>query len=266
MSSLASGPSQRFTHPTPARRFRELIPRWKRKGWSVNLAASLRDIMMRIAIVEDNGTLANAIAYRLRDRGHAADIISDGDEADAFLAHEGADLVILDIGLPGKSGLEVLKALRQRGDGAPVILLTARGETMDRVAGLDMGADDYLVKPFDMDELDARIRALSRRKNLDYGAREAIGALVFDRTARLVLADGEVIDIPRRELATLECLIERRGRMVSKSQLLAHVYGVGADVDETAIEPHVSRLRRRLADFGISIKTARGVGYMLIAD
>ena len=121
-----------------------------------------------------------------------------------------------------------------------------------------MGADDYLVKPFDMDELDARIRALSRRKNLDYGAREAIGALVFDRTARLVLADGEVIDIPRRELATLECLIERRGRMVSKSQLLAHVYGVGADVDETAIEP-TFRLRRRLADFGISIKTRGGL-------
>lgn len=218
---------------------------------------------MRIAIVEDNESLANGIAYRLRDRGHAADVLHDGQEADAYLAQEGADLVVLDINLPGLSGLDVLRAMRARGNAAPVILLTARSETSDRVAGLDLGADDYLVKPFDMDELEARIRALSRRRNLDYGAQERIGGVEFDRTTRQVRADGQLLDIPRKELATFECLLERRGRLVSKAQLTDHVYGVGADVDDKAIEPHISRLRRRLADHGVSIKSARGLGYML---
>ncbi|WP_108861441.1 response regulator transcription factor [Ruegeria sp. Alg231-54] len=218
---------------------------------------------MRIVIVEDNETLAKAIAYRLRDRGHAAEVLLDGDEADLYLAQEGADLVVLDINLPGQSGLEILKSLRNRGDGVPVILLTARAETSDRVSGLDMGADDYLVKPFEMDELEARIRALSRRKELDYGAKESIGALEFDRAARQVSVQGKVMDIPRREVAVLECLLERRGRIVPKSQLTDYVYGVGADVEASAVEPHVSRLRKRLQDLGIRIKTARGLGYLL---
>ena len=218
---------------------------------------------MRIVIVEDNETLANAVAYRLRDRGHAAEVLTDGDEANLYLAQEGADLVVLDINLPGQSGLEILKSLRNRGDGVPVILLTARAETSDRVSGLDMGADDYLVKPFEMDELEARIRALSRRKDLDYGAKESIGGLEFDRAARQVSVQGEVMDIPRREIAVLECLLERRGRIVPKSQLTDYVYGVGADVEASAVEPHVSRLRKRLQDLGIRIKTARGLGYLL---
>lgn len=220
---------------------------------------------MRIVIVEDNEALANAIAYRLRDRGHAADILLDGTEADAFLNRESADLVVLDINLPGQSGLQILQGMRSRGDGAPVLLLTARSETSDRVLGLDMGADDYLVKPFDMDELEARIRALSRRKQLDYGNRERIGRIDFDRTARQVKADGQPLDLPRRELAVLECLLDRRGRIVSKAQLMDHVYGIGADVEETTIEPHVSRLRKRLAGHGVSIRTARGLGYMIEA-
>ncbi|WP_170327528.1 response regulator transcription factor [Ruegeria arenilitoris] len=218
---------------------------------------------MRIVIVEDNETLANAIAYRLRDRGHAADVLTDGDEADLYLQQEGADLIVLDINLPGQSGLEVLRSLRNRGDSVPVILLTARSETSDRVSGLDMGADDYLVKPFEMDELEARIRAMSRRKQLDYGSRETIGSLEFDRTARQVSANGQVLDVPRREMAVLECLLERRGRIVPKSQLTDYVYGVGADVEDSAVEPHVSRLRKRLQNLGIRIKTARGLGYLL---
>ena len=220
---------------------------------------------MRIAVIEDNQTLAKAIAYRLRDLGHAVDVLHDGDEADAFLASEGADLVVLDIYLPGQSGIDVLRQLRARGMGTPVILLTARGETEDRVAGLDAGADDYLVKPFDMDELAARIRALSRRRALEYGAEEKIGSLVFDRSARRLSLVGEPLDLPRRELAVFECLLDRRGRLVSKSQLTDHVYGVGADVEESAVEPHISRLRKRLAPHGVSIKTARGLGYMLEA-
>ncbi len=218
---------------------------------------------MRIVIVEDNEPLANAIAYRLRDRGHAADVLTDGDAADLYLEQEGADLIVLDINLPGRSGLEILRSLRNRGDSAPVILLTARSETSDRVSGLDMGADDYLVKPFEMDELEARIRALSRRKQLDYGARETIGDLEFDRSARQVSANGQVLDVPRRELAVLECLLERRGRIVPKSQLTDYVYGVGADVEDSAVEPHVSRLRKRLQHLGVRIKTARGLGYLL---
>lgn len=218
---------------------------------------------MRIAIIEDNEALAKAIAYCLRDRGHSADVLHDGEAADAFLARDGADLVVLDINLPGKSGLDILRGLRARNDGTPVILLTARGDLSDRVAGLDIGADDYMVKPFEMDELEARIRALSRRKKLDFGGSEVFGSLSFDRTTRQVSALGIALDIPRRELAVLECLLDRRGRIVSKAQLTDHVYGVGADVDDTAVEPHVSRLRRRLMDHGVSIKTARGLGYML---
>jgi two-component system, OmpR family, response regulator len=228
-----------------------------------NLAANLRSRKIRIVIIEDNVTLSNAIAYRLRDRGHAVDVLHDGLEADTYLRNEGADLIVLDINLPSMSGLDVLHALRQRGGHTPVILLTARIETSDRVLGLDRGADDYLVKPFEMDELEARIRALSRRKNLEYSPKETLGRLIFDRSTRQVTVDGLALDLPRKELATLECLIERKGRLVSKSQIIDHVYGIGADVDDTAIEPHISRLRRRLAQCGVQIKTARGLGYLL---
>jgi len=220
---------------------------------------------MRIVIIEDTTALANAIAYRLRDHGHAADVLHDGIQAAAFLTQEGAELVVLDINLPGQSGLEVLKSMRKRGDGTPVILLTARGDTADRVAGLDAGADDYIVKPFEMDELEARIRALSRRKYLEFGALQTVGQISFNRTTRQVTAGGAPVDMPRREVAVLECLLERTGRIVSKAQLSDHVYGMGADVDIAAIEPHVSRLRKRLDGMGVSIKTARGLGYMLVA-
>lgn len=220
---------------------------------------------MRIAVIEDNQTLAKAIAYRLRDLGHAVDVLHDGDQADEFLASEGADLIVLDIYLPGQSGLDVLRHLRARGEGTPVILLTARGETQDRITGLDAGADDYLVKPFEMGELAARIRALSRRRALDYGPEERIGSLVFERSARRLSVEGRALDLPRRELAVFECLLDRRGRLVSKAQLTDHVYGIGADVEESAVEPHISRLRKRLAPHGVAIKTARGLGYMLEA-
>ena len=221
---------------------------------------------MRIAVIEDNEALAQGIAHRLRDRGHAVDLLHDGEDADIFLRHEGADLIVLDCNLPGCDGLEVLSRLRRRGDGTPVILLTARAETSERVAGLDAGADDYLTKPFEMDDLEARLRAMARRKNLEFAARDAIGPLVFDRTNRQLLEGEQPLAFPRKELATLECLLERRGRIVSKSQLITHVYGTGAAQEDSAIEPHVSRLRKRLEPFGIRIKAARGLGYMLEVD
>ena len=230
------------------------------------LAQRDKGVIMRIAVIEDNEALAHGIAFRLRDRGHSVDLLHDGAEADAFLAQEGADLIVLDLNLPGLDGIEVLRALRRRGDGTPVILLTARSETAERVVGLDAGADDYLTKPFEMDELEARLRAMARRKNLEFSVRDELGPLVFDRVGRQLLQDNQVIDVPRKEIATLECLLERRGRLVSKAQLITHVYGVGSDSDDSAIEPHVSRLRKRLEPFGIRIKTARGLGYMLEID
>lgn len=222
-----------------------------------------KEVTMRIAVIEDNEALAQGIAFRLRDRGHAVDLLHNGADADRFLSQEGADIVVLDLNLPGMDGIDVLRALRRRGDGTPVILLTARSETAERVAGLDAGADDYLTKPFEMDELEARLRAMARRKNLEFSARDTIGPLVFDRTSRQLMQNDQPLDIPRKEIATLECLLERRGRIVSKAQLITHVYGTGSDAEETAIEPHVSRLRKRLDPFGIQIKTARGLGYML---
>ncbi|MEX3313576.1 response regulator transcription factor [Sulfitobacter sp. PS-8MA] len=221
---------------------------------------------MRIAVIEDNETLAQGIAHRLRDRGHAVDLLHNGEDADAFLRLEGADLIVLDRNLPGCDGLEVLSRLRRRGDGTPVILLTARAETSERVAGLDAGADDYLTKPFEMDELEARLRAMARRKNLEFSARDKLGPLIFDRTNRQLLKDEQPLAFPRKELATLECLLERRGRLVSKAQLITHVYGTGAEQEDAVIEPHISRLRKRLDPYGIRIKTARGLGYMLQVD
>lgn len=219
---------------------------------------------MRIALIEDNIDLARGIAHALGDVGHAVDHITDGLEAAAFLRHESADVIVMDINLPGQTGLEVLQGLRGSGDVTPVLLLTARTETADRVAGLDAGADDYLVKPFAMEELLARVRALSRRRGAETTQTEQIGSVSFDRTDRQLSVGGEPVDLPRRELAAFECLLERRGRLTPKSALLDHLYGVGADVEDSAVEVHISRLRKRLRVHGIEIKTARGLGYMLV--
>ncbi len=221
---------------------------------------------MRITVVEDNIGLAKGIAYRLQDAGHAVDLLHDGAEADAFLNGDGSDLVILDINLPGLDGLALLRTLRQRGDLRPVILLTARAETEDRVRGLDAGADDYLIKPFEMAELEARVRALSRRRPAPERQMLSLGPLRFDPAARQVFAGDAPLDIPRRELSMLERLISADGRLVSKSALLDHVYGVGADVEETVIEVYVSRLRARLKSYGITIKAQRGLGYQLLSE
>jgi two-component system OmpR family response regulator len=218
---------------------------------------------MRIALIEDNEALAKGIAYQLRDAGHAVDIINDGTDADSFIAREGADLVILDINLPGTDGLVVLQRLRARGDATPVILLTARSGTGDRVEGLDAGADDYLVKPFDMAELEARVRALSRRRPDMALSPIPLGKLAFDPQARQLMEDGKPLDVPRREVAVLECLLENRGRLVPKDSILNSVYGVGSDVEESVVEVHVSRLRKRLAPYGVAIKAVRGLGYRL---
>lgn len=218
---------------------------------------------MRIVLIEDNERLAQGIENSLRDQGYAVDLLSNGTEADRHLAREGADIVIIDVNLPGLNGFEVVRALRKRGSTIPVIMLTARSELDDRVSGLDAGADDYLVKPFEMAELLARIRALSRRRSAIRTATQEIGGLRIDRVARTVTGPNGLIDLPRRELALLECLVDHSGRIVSKERIADSLYGVGSEMDSNAVELLISRLRRKLAETGVSIRTARGLGYML---
>lgn len=218
---------------------------------------------MRIVLVEDNASLARGITYRLQDAGHSVDLLDDGDAAELFLRSDQADLVILDINLPGRNGVEVLKIMRARGDDRPVLLLTARADTADRVRGLDAGADDYLVKPFEMIELEARIRALSRRKSVPLRKELTIGDVVLDLDARQVEIGATPVAIPRREISILEALMTAEGRTIAKSQLLEHTYGTGTDVDEAAIEAHISRLRKRLKPHGVAIVVQRGLGYAI---
>jgi len=221
---------------------------------------------MRIAVVEDNQSLRKGITYRLRDDGHAVDALADGTEADQFLAREDGDLVILDINLPGLSGLEILENLRRREDPRPVILLTARTTTEDRVAGLDAGADDYLVKPFAMDELAARIRALARRKAVAPSKSVPLGRLNLSLDPLGLSNDAGSMDVPRRELALLAALAQADGAAVSKDRLLDQMYGAGSETDERVVEVYVSRLRKRLKNFGVEIRVSRGIGYSLVVS
>jgi len=229
----------------------------------VKLADSGGRPTLRIVLVEDNAALAQGITYRLQDAGHSVDRLDDGRAAEDFLRSDKADLVILDINLPGQSGLDVLRSMRARGDTRPVLLLTARADTDERVRGLDAGADDYLVKPFEMQELEARIRALARRKLAPYRKTLRFGPMVLDLDARQVVIAGTPLSIPRREVALLEALLIAEGRTVRKSHLLEHTYGTGADIDESAIEAHLSRLRKRLKPHGIAITVQRGLGYAI---
>ena len=218
---------------------------------------------MRFILVEDNRSLAKGIENALRDLGHAVDHLEDGIDADAFLGREEADVAIVDINLPRLSGIEIIRRLRARGNAIPVLVLTARGKTSERVEGLDAGADDYLVKPFEMAELVARLRALSRRRPQVAPTHEAVGQLLYDRVQRSVLLDGRNLDLPRRELALFDLLLDHRGRLIEKERILDVLYGTGASVEPNAVELLVSRLRRKLEGSGVVIRTARGLGYML---
>jgi two-component system, OmpR family, response regulator len=164
------------------------------------------------------------------------------------------------------NGIELTRALRARADATPVLMLTARGETRDRVTGLDAGADDYLVKPFAMAELVARVRALGRRGASLVPRVERLGQLEFDRGARTVSASGRPIELPRRELALFEVLLDNAGRVVSKERIGLTLYGTGSEIEPNAVELLVSRLRRKLAGTGVEIRTARGLGYLLLGD
>ena len=220
---------------------------------------------LRIVVVEDNVSVAKGIRYYLQDAGHAVDLLHDGGEAAAFLRDDEADIVVLDIKLPQTDGLTILRQMRAREDTRPVLLLTAQSETDDKIKGLDAGADDYLSKPFEMEEFGARIRALSRRVSEQPKQVSKIGRVQFDRTARTINGPDGPLNIPRREIALFERLLMADGRIVSKQLLLDSLYGTGSDVDEPVVEVYVSRLRKRLQAFGIQITVKRGLGYVMQA-
>ena len=213
---------------------------------------------MRIVLIEDNEMLANGIEKALSDAGHSVDWLSDGESGNDFLSTSGADLAIVDINLPGMNGFDVVRAMRRRGDATPVLMLTARGETKDCVTGLDAGADDYLIKPFDMAELLARIRALARRRAELRPKEITVGSARFDTQARRLTGPDGTIPLMRREMSLFEFLLDHRGRIASKDAIAEALYGTGADVELNAVELLVSRLRRKLAATGVEIPHRAG--------
>ncbi|WP_196259627.1 response regulator [Pelagibacterium limicola] len=218
---------------------------------------------MRIVLIEDNTMLARAVIQALEDEGHAVDWLANGEDGGRFLATEGADLAIVDINLPKRSGLEVIRTLGAERRDIPVLVLTARDSLGDRIEGLDAGADDYMTKPFEMAELSARVRALGRRRGKRLHNVETCGALEFDRLSRQLSSPEGPIALPRRELALWEVLLDHAGRVVSKDALCDSIYGTGADIEVNAVELLVSRLRRKIEGHGVTIRAIRGLGYVL---
>jgi DNA-binding response OmpR family regulator len=217
---------------------------------------------MHVLLVEDDTVLSDGIARNLRSHGMVVDVVGNGNDADAILQRHEIAVVVLDIGIPGIDGFEVVRRLRARGNRTPVLLLTARDAVEDRVFGLELGADDYLVKPFATPELVARVRALLRRGSSRDAAIQ-IGALMLDSAARRATVHGRAIELSAREWAILEYLISNSGRVVSKQQIIDAILPWGEEVTLNAVEVYVSRIRIKLGDAGLAIRTIRGFGYML---
>ncbi|WDS34729.1 response regulator [Pseudoxanthomonas sp.] len=219
---------------------------------------------MRILLIEDDHLLGEGLARALGQSGHACDHLTHGRGAMAALAATPYDLVILDLGLPDGDGIDLLAQMRRQSVTLPVIILSARDGLQDRIRGLDVGGDDYLAKPFALGELEARIRALARRKPASPGL-YTFGSLELDPGARSVSCNGEELDLTARELAVLELLIRHAGKVVSKQRFFEALYDWHAKANPSAIEVHVSRLRRKLehADAGVGIRMLRGLGYRL---
>lgn len=221
---------------------------------------------MRILLVEDTIDVGEAISARLQRLGHTVDWEKKGDAADEVLAVQDYDLVILDVMLPKLDGFSILKRLRRRGSTAPVLVLTARSEVDDRVGALDLGADDYLVKPFDYRELEARVRALLRRNTGDSTNLLVCGGVTLDRGARSATINGSPVELTRRELTLLEILASRPGRIFGKTELIDQLFGFDDEATENAVEQVVARLRKKLAASGPEIRTLRGLGYQIICS
>ena len=218
---------------------------------------------MRILIAEDDQVLADGLLRTLRGNGYAVDHVASGSEADAALSTQEFDLLILDLGLPRLHGFEVLKKLRGRGSATPVLILTAADSVEQRVKGLDLGADDYMAKPFSLQELEARVRALARR---GMGVASNVikhGPLTFDTTGRVAYINEAMVELSARELGLLEVLLQRAGRLVSKDQLVERLCEWGDEVSNNAIEVYIHRLRKKIEQGPIRIATVRGLGYCL---
>lgn len=220
---------------------------------------------MQVLLVEDDAVLSDGLTRVLQSHGMQVDVAADGLVADKLLLNPRCSVAVLDIGLPGIDGFEVVRRLRARGSQLPVLLLTARDAVEDRVRGLELGADDYLVKPFATAELVARIRALARR-NAAPSSILTVGQLTLDPDARRARIGARALDLSVREWAVLEYLLQQVGRVVSKQQIIEAILPWGDDLTTNAVEVYVSRLRLKLQDAGIEIRTIRGFGYMLEAN
>jgi two-component system, OmpR family, response regulator len=218
---------------------------------------------MRILIAEDDQVLADGLLRSLRGSGYAVDHVDNGESADSALAHSQFDLLILDMGLPKITGFEVLKRLRARGSQVPVMVLTAADSTEDKVRGLDLGADDYMAKPFSLQELEARVRALTRRGFSGSSPLIKHGPLTFDLVGRVAYLNDRMIDLSARELSLLEVFLQRTGRLISKEQLVDHLCEWGEEVSNNAIEVYIHRLRKKIELHPVRIATVRGLGYCL---
>jgi two-component system response regulator QseB len=219
---------------------------------------------MRLLLVEDDRMLGAGVERGLRKAGHAVDWVQDGEAAEGALATEPYDLVLLDLGLPRKGGLEVLRGLRRRGAKVPVLVLTAQDAVADRVAGLDAGADDYLVKPFDLDELSARVRAVARRRAGRADSVMRVGELEIDVASKRVRWKGAEVSLSAREYALLEALADRPGAYLGRAQLEERLYGWNDEIASNAVEVHIHALRRKLDPE--LIRNVRGMGYTLAKD
>ena len=216
---------------------------------------------MRVLLAEDDAMIGAAVQDRLRGQGLAVDWVRDGRAAETALTGDVYDLLLLDLGLPGREGLAVLRGLRGRGSTLPVVILTARDAVDDRVAGLDAGADDYVVKPFDLKELEARLRAVLRRRAGRASSVIEHGRLTLDLSSHELRRDGVAVPVSPREFALLHALLERPGRILSRAQLEERLYGWGEEVGSNVVEVHIHSLRRKLgADL---IRNVRGVGYRI---
>jgi DNA-binding response OmpR family regulator len=220
---------------------------------------------MRLLLVEDNERFAALLRQGLASAGFSVDVLTTVQEANGALDNGRWDVVVLDRGLPDGDGIDVLTEMRRQGDSTPVLILTAHGNLKDRVNGLQSGADDYLVKPFALEELVARLQALLRRPGNLLGLALRLGNLTLDTVARQVFVDDQPILFSAREIAVLEHLLRRSGRVVAKTLLESSLYGPAQEVGSNAVEVHVHRLRRHLVETGASVQvhTVRGVGYMI---
>jgi two-component system OmpR family response regulator len=219
---------------------------------------------MRILIAEDDPGLGAAVAFVLeRMNGHAVERVHDGLEADRALQARGTDLLILDIGLPGLSGFEVLRRMRSRNCQIPVLIMSGRPSEEDKLRGFDLGADDYVVKPFGVRELEARVRALLRRSHGAAGDQLVRGGLCFDVVRRTATVEGRPLPLSAREAAVFELLLREFGRVVSKERLVSHVYTRGEAPGDNAVEVSIHRLRKKLAVSPVVVRTLHGIGYQL---